>query len=65
MISISKYNAHSEPLFKQLNLLKIEYILRLNKLKFYYKYENGLLPDYFKKNKSVIQIQTQMEHILF
>ncbi len=51
IISISKYNAHSEPLFKQLNLLKIEDILRLNELKFYYKYENGLLPDYFKKTK--------------
>ncbi len=51
IISISKYNAHSGPLFKHLNLLQIEDIWRLNELKFYYKYENRLLPDYFKRRK--------------
>jgi hypothetical protein len=49
VISISKYNAHTEPLFKNLKLLKIEDILKLNELKFYHKFENGLLPTYFKK----------------
>ncbi len=49
IISISKYNAHSEPLFKKFNLLQIEDMLRLNELKLYYKYENRLLPDYLKK----------------
>ena len=38
MISCSKYNAHTEPLFKSLNLLKVEDIFKIKILKFYYKY---------------------------
>ena len=36
MLSASKYNAHTEPLFKNLKLLKIEHILKLHELKFCY-----------------------------
>jgi hypothetical protein len=46
IICVSKYNAHSDPLFKSLNLLKVSDILRLQLLKFYYKYKNGNLPYY-------------------
>ena len=46
-ITCSKYNAHSEPLFIKLKLLKIHDIYRLNLLKFYYKYTKSTLPNYF------------------
>ncbi len=46
ILQMKKYNAHTEPIFKELNLLKIQDILKL--LKFYYKYKNGLLPVYFQ-----------------
>ena len=52
IISNSKYNAHTEPLFKRLKLLKIEHILKVNEIKFYYKYENLKLPDYFQKTST-------------
>ena len=38
---------HSEPLLKQLNLLKVEDILKLQQLKFYHKLINRQLPGYF------------------
>ncbi len=44
IISLAKYNAHTEPLFKQLKLEKVEDILRLQELKFYYKFKNNKLP---------------------
>ncbi len=53
IINVSKYNAHTDPLFKNTKLLKIEGILKLNELKFYYKFENGSLPNYFKKRQEL------------
>ena len=47
IISCSKLNAHSEPLLKKLNLLKVEDILKLQQLKFYHKLINKQLPGYF------------------
>ena len=47
IISKSKYNAHTEPLYKHLNLLKIDDIFLYFMLKFYYKHQNGTLPAYF------------------
>ncbi len=46
-ITNSKYNAHTDPLFKKLSLLKVADIYDLNVLKFYYKYHHQLLPAYF------------------
>ena len=48
IISLSKYNAHTEPVFKQLKLLKVTDILKLQELKFYYKFKNNKLPIYFQ-----------------
>ncbi len=42
----SKYNSHTEPLFKQLNLLKLSDIFNLQTLKYYYKFVNNSLPPY-------------------
>ena len=47
IISSAKYNAHTEPLFKKLSLLKISDIYKISMLKFYYKYKNDKLPAYF------------------
>lgn len=47
-ISLSKYNAHTEPIFKDLNLLKVTDILKLQELKFYYKFINNKLPSYLQ-----------------
>ncbi len=44
IICITKYNAHTKPLFKSLNLMKVSDILQLQLLKFYYKYKNKMLP---------------------
>ena len=44
IITCSKYNAHSEPLFKELKLLKLEDIRKLQELKCYYKLVHRQLP---------------------
>ena len=46
-ITRSKYNAHTGPIFKGLELLKIEDIFNLNLLKFQFKLVNNTLPNYF------------------
>ncbi len=46
IVSLSKYNAHTEPIFKQLKLLKVTDILKVQELKFYYKYVHRMLPNY-------------------
>ena len=43
----SKYNAHTQPLMKQLNILSVPDMLLLNSMKFYYKYKHKEVPDYF------------------
>ena len=51
IINNQKYNAHTEPLFKLCNLLKVEDIFKLNCLKFYFKYCHQQVPLYFLKWK--------------
>ena len=60
-------NAHTEPLFKNLKLLKIEHILKLHELKLYYKFIHIRLPVYLKKlkldqNSSIHNINTRGQH---
>ena len=50
-INIANYTAHSEPIFKSLNLLKINDIYDLSILKFYSKLINNNLPHYFDSFK--------------
>ena len=47
IITCSKYNAHTSPIFKDLSLLKLDDIFKLSLLKFHYKLVNNLLPTYF------------------
>ena len=46
IITLNAYNSHTEPLFKNLKLLKIEDMLKLQELKFYFKYIHKQLPSY-------------------
>ena len=59
----SRYNAHTEPLFKQLHLLKVKDIFENQCLKFWYKYVNNKLPNYFRNmftyNHELHEIETR------
>jgi hypothetical protein len=48
IISCSRYNAHTEPLFKSLNLLRLEDLYSLNVLKLFFKYKHGNIPAYIR-----------------
>ena len=41
-------NNNTEPLFKQLNMLKLEDLLKPQQLKFYFKFNEGSLPVYLQ-----------------
>ena len=43
----SKYNAHTEPLMKNLKILKLEDMFKINMLKWYYRFKKQQLPDFF------------------
>ena len=47
-ITSSKFNAHSEPLFKRPNILKIRDIFDKQRLQFYHNLCNDMLPDFVK-----------------
>ena len=51
----SKYNAHTDPLFRSTDILKVAKILNLNAQNFYYKYLHGKLPSYFYSFNIVTQ----------
>ena len=58
-ICCRKYNAHTEPLFKELRLLKLEDLLKLNILKFFYRLKHGNLPEYFKSYQTPEEIHVR------
>lgn len=50
IIAKTKYNAHTDPLFKRFKILKLEDLKKLNELKFFHKITNSMLPEYFLNN---------------
>lgn len=54
----AKYNAHTDPIFKQLDLLKITDIYTISKLKFFFKIVHNMLPSYFLTNFVVFNRDT-------
>ena len=48
IITNSKYNAHTEPVFKDLYLLKIIDIFDVQCMKVWYKFSNNALSNYFR-----------------
>ena len=61
----ARYNAHTEPLFKTLNLLKINDIFTLSQLKFYHKFINNKLPKYFDSLTFYNNCQVHSHHTRF
>ena len=57
IITCSKFNAHTEPLLKDLSLLKIKDMFTLSILKFYHKLKNNNLPKYFDSYKMKTQAE--------
>ena len=52
ILAASKYNAHMGPLFKkQLNLLKVSDMYKIQEIKIYYKLVHKQLPTYFNNFK--------------
>ena len=49
IISFSEPKSHSEPLFKSLNLLKLNDVIELQVLSFVYQWSRGLLPPCFSE----------------
>jgi len=47
IITNSKYNAHTAPLFKQQHILTLPDLYEQKLLQFYFRFVNGLLPEYF------------------
>ena len=47
IISNAKYNAHTNPLFRNLNILKVDDICTLHDYKFCFKVMNKMVPEYF------------------
>ena len=47
LISSANFLSHTEPLFKELNTLKVTDIQRVRALKFYFRYVHNELPHYF------------------
>ena len=58
LITLAKFNAHSEPIFKSLNLLKLQDIFEICQMKFYHNYLNKNLPHFF--NQMIFQNNNQI-----
>ena len=58
LITLAKFNAHSEPIFKSLNLLKVQAIFEICQMKFYHNYLNKNLPHFF--NQMIFQNNNQI-----
>ena len=46
LITKSKYNSHADPLFKRMNLLKVDDIFTIQCIKLYLKHKIDILPEY-------------------
>ena len=65
IITLAKYNAPTEPIFKKLSILEIHDLFSICQLKFYHNYLNKLLPHhfinmYFKMNNEVHHYSTRI-----
>ena len=68
IVTLSKYNAHTDPLFKSNKLLKIEDIFEIQCLKLFYRYRNVIPPKYlldmFIENRDVHSHNTRQTSYL-
>ena len=49
IVSLFKYNAHTEPIFKRLHLLKVADIVQIQGLTLYYRCMHNTLPRYLQR----------------
>ena len=67
LICHEKYNSHTDPLFKFLNVLKVQDLFKLKALKFYFRYTQNQLPDYFNNMYALTPVnhpyQTRNRHL--
>ena len=52
-MTLNRYNSHTEPRFKTLQILKIDDQLKLQELKFFYKYRHDNVPVYLLNWNSI------------
>ena len=69
MISLSKYNAHADPLFDSLKLPKVEHILKLQEIKLYHQFSQKKLPVYLQnvpldQNNSIHKYNTHGQYTI-
>ena len=69
ILTTSRYNSHTDPLFKRFNLLKITDLLRLQELMFYCKFMHNQLPSYLQNwqltpNANIHTHNTRRQHEL-
>ena len=66
-ITNSKYNAHSNPLFYETKLLKIQDIIEVELARFSYQYQHSALPNslknLFRSNESMHQYNTRQKRL--
>ena len=62
IVTKSNFIAHTDPLFNQLNVLKIKDMFKVKILKFYYKLSYGLLPKYF--NSYIHKLEEEPARVL-
>ena len=48
LINLSKYNAHTGPIFKQFKLLKVNHILQMQEFKCFHKFKHNTSPAYLQ-----------------
>ena len=62
VVTESNFIAHTNPLFKQLNVLKIKDMFKVKILKFYYKLSYGLLSKYY--NSYIHKLEEEPARVL-
>ena len=60
IISNNRYNSHTEPVMKKLEILKLEDLFKLNMLKWYFNYKKNKLPCYF--SDYCVQVQSEIHN---
>ena len=68
IITNKKYNAHTDPIFKNLGILKLSDLFAISHLKLFFRYQQNELPGYFSNMFESIprehnyQLRTQNKH---
>ena len=64
MITLPTFNAHSEPIFKSFNLLKVQDIFEICQMEFYQNYLISLIKYHFKTTTRLNVMKQELTHDL-